>query len=130
MIKLRRFMVWDIPFVLRLMKQKSVKQWSRSRQFLDLKQHIEDIVSKKFIIMHKGRKAGMIRLYQGEVSIAVSEDSRQRGVAISALKQLCSKEQSLWASVNKENRVSQRLFMRAGFLFDYDTAEDIIYKWK
>ncbi len=129
-VETRKFRIWDIPFVYNLSNQRTVKTWSRSRQISNILQHIEDIVSKKFIIMYKGRKAGMIRLYQREISIAVSEDLRNKGIATEALKQLCSTRQGLWASINKDNRISQRLFMGVGFLYDYEIAQEVIYKWK
>jgi RimJ/RimL family protein N-acetyltransferase len=66
-----------------------------------------------------------------EVSIFVSESFRGRGLAVSALRQICREYNSLKiiACVHKKNKFSNLVFLKAGFFLDCNRNKKGADEW-
>ena len=128
---LRPAVASDAEFIFSLQSEPGARQFARNRQVPSLAEHmtwfgkrLEVATNFPFYIVEwSGRAIGFVRLdatddaHTREVSISISRTVRQKGIGLSALRQLrlTHPQPNLVAAVHPNNAASQRLFRRVGF---------------
>ena len=123
---IRKLQPKDVPFMLKLIKDPSIKKFGRNRSLFSAKQYKEDLFSKKWIICQNKVSVGAIRVYKGEVSVGVLSEHQRQGIAYNAINLLPIDD--YWVKVERTNIASIKLFEKLGFKYDMCVEDYNVYK--
>lgn len=114
-VALKKAIIYDAASVFEIRNDPGVRNSSWNTDKLGFGDHVEWFKNNYHYYWMIEDDKGFIRIKDGEVSIAIKEEFRNRGIGSNALTQLCN-NMDLMATIRFDNPNSIRCFVRAGFV--------------